>query len=293
MPALPKLSTCFAVACLAAIATAARGADQEIVVHATSGRQFRGHLDDSSTHEQLVVRSVHGRITLLRPSRWQHIASATLDGKPTETGALRELVAREQGTGNRGQGTTFRRVDLQSLSLPVNNTAAPLPAELPPPRVALVAFDASIANWDADVETDGVVIDVAPLDIDRRLVPAGGTLEVELFAQERRTLDLAPNSGGETLELVERWTRAIAPDEFTANGVRLRLPFGAITPELQSTWRASPYGLVHVRLAVPGHGVFEDSRDMVRLRPYSPNRDRLEMKTGQRFLPTENLGRHD
>jgi len=100
-------------------------------------------------------------------------------------------------------------------------------------------------------------------------------------------------SGGDTLELVERWTRAIAPEDFGSSGVRLRLPFGAITPELQPNWTASSYGLVHMRLAIPGQGVYEDSRDGVRVRPFAPNRDRLEMKTGQRFLPTENLGRRD
>jgi hypothetical protein len=161
------------------------------------------------------------------------------------------------------------------------------------PRVAMVAFDAAIANWDADVETDGVLIDVAPVDINRRVVPVSGTVEVELFAPQRRTLDLAPQSGGDTLEVVERWTRAITPADFGPSGVRLRLPFGAITPELQPNWTAWHYGLVHVRLSIPGHGVFEDSRDGVRIKPFAPNRDRLEMKTGQRFLSTENLGRRD
>src|SRR5207237_1020985 len=77
------------------------------------------------------------------------------------------------------------------------------------------------------------------------------------------------------------------------SGVRLRLPFGAIHPELNPNWTASWYGLVHIRFSIPGHGVFEDSRDGVRIRPWAPNRDQLEMNTGQRFLPTENLGRRD
>src|SRR5439155_2075486 len=91
--------------------------------------------------------------------------------------------------------------------------------EVTQPRVAIIDFDASIANWDADVETDGVLIDVAPLDIHRQIVPVSGTLEVELFAPQRRTLDLAPQSGGDTLEVVERWTRAITPEDFGPSGV--------------------------------------------------------------------------
>src|SRR5262245_62561003 len=133
-----------------------------------------------------------------------------------------------------------------------------------------------------------------PLDVNCYVAPSNGTLEVELFALQRRIqLDLAPMSGGDTLELVERWTRSITPEDFGPSGVRLRLPFGAITPELRPEWTAWMYGLVHARLAIPGQGVFEDSRDGVRIRPWAPNRDRLEMKTGQRFLSTENLGRRE
>jgi hypothetical protein len=156
-----------------------------------------------------------------------------------------------------------------------------------------VAFDSHIANWDADIETDGLIIDIAPLDLDRQLIPISGTLEVELYAPQRRTLDLAPQSGGDTLELVERWTLALTPADFGPTAARLRLPFGAITPELQPNWTASHYGLIHIRLAIPGHGIFEDSKDGIRIRPWSPNRDRLEQKTHHRFLPTENLGRRE
>jgi hypothetical protein len=150
-----------------------------------------------------------------------------------------------------------------------------------------------VANWDGDVEMDGLVLDVAPVDANGYLVPADATVQVELFAPQRRNLADAPQSGGDTLELVERWTRAIAPEEYSPSGARLRLPFGAIHPEIDMDWAASWYGLVHVRLIVPGHGVFDGSRDGVRIRPWAPNRDNLEMNTGRRFVPSERLGRHD
>jgi hypothetical protein len=101
----------------------------------------------------------------------------------------------------------------------------------------------------------------------------------------------APLSGGDTLELVERWTRQVTPADFGPGGVQLRLPYGAIHPELRPDWMAGWYGLVHVKMTAPGHGVFEDSRDGVRIRPWAPNRDQLELNTGRRFLPTERLGR--
>ena len=154
-------------------------------------------------------------------------------------------------------------------------------------------MDPRIANWDGDVEIDGLLVDVAPLDAYQDLIPVAATVEIELYAPQRRRFDEAPLSGGDTLELVERWTRAVTPADFGPSGARLQLSFGAIHPELMPDWTAWWYGLVHLRLVVPGHGVFEDSRDGVRIRPWAPNRDRLEMQTNERFLPTETLGRRN
>jgi hypothetical protein len=309
MPAVRiALTTLVALACPQFIAAIAHGAELELVVQLASGRQFKGAIDPTSTAEQLVLRTTIDGITLRRPIRWERVARATVDGQPAEVARLRDMAAKvrvqgsedrgwgtgDKGTGNKGSGSLLRKIELRGEAPSPAKTVEPqLAVETTPPRVAMVASDPYIANWDADIETDGLVIDIMPLDINRCVVPSSGTLEVELFAPQRRTLDLAPMSGGDTLELVERWTRAITPEDFGPSGVRLRLPFGAITPELQPNWTASWYGLVHVRLAIPGQGVFEDSRDGVRIRPWAPNRDRLEMKTGQRFLSTENLGRRE
>jgi hypothetical protein len=64
-------------------------------------------------------------------------------------------------------------------------------------------------------------------------------------------------------------------------------------PEFDSDWFASPYGLVHVRLVAPGHGTFDASQDGLRIRPWAPSRDSLELKGYPRFLPTEAVGRHN
>jgi len=73
------------------------------------------------------------------------------------------------------------------------------------------------------------------------------------------------------------------------SGAVYRLPFQAVHPEFDTDWAA--HGLVHVRLTVPGHGVFEASQEVVRIRAFSPIRDELEMSTGRRFFPIERTGR--
>jgi hypothetical protein len=264
---------------------------QPLVVQVASGRQFRGVMDGTSTESQLVLRTSDRGVTLHRPIAWERIVSATHDGQPVGVAQLRQLADQtRQGTGDRRQETGVRLIELRRPLDAVEGEAA-LPAARS--QVTTVAFDATVANWDGDVETDGVVLDVAPLDAGGVLAAVDGTLQVELFAPQRRVFHHAPQSGGDTLELVERWTLPLAAADFGPAGAHLRLPFGAIHPELDSDWPAWWYGLVRVRLVVPSHGVFEDSRDGIRIRPWAPNRDNLELATGRRFLPTERLGRRD
>jgi hypothetical protein len=293
MPAVRKVAVLLAILVgMSAPATSITAADPPLIVTLASGRTFHGELDESSSDFHLVIRSSQRGISQLRSIDWDRIVSAQFQGSPTRIAQLQELArqARAKAASKPRISTTKIEMRGSALSSDAGHLQQP-PAVIP--RVATVTFDASIANWDADVETDGLVLEIVPIDTEGFLAPVSGTLQVELFAPQRRVFHHAPLSGGDTLELVERWTRAISPEDFRSTGVRVRLPFGAVHPEIDFEWIASWYGLVHVQLAVPGHGVFEDSQDGVRIRPWSPNRDNLEMNTRRRFLPTERLGRHD
>lgn len=263
-------------------------AEPILTLRLASGREFTGAIDVQSSDQALVLRSANGGMTVRRPIRWERIAVATIDGKAATIGELRALAKEAPvihcarpgvRTEDRGQRTGGR----------------PQETVVPPPFIPVtsIAFDVRIANWDADVETDGLVLDLMPIDAEGYLAPVSGMAEIELFAPQRRTFDLAPLSGGDTLERVERWTPVINPADFTASGIRLKLPFGAVHPEFDTDWLASHYGLVHVRLTAPGHGTFDASQDGIRIRPWAPNRDQLELKRFPRFLPTESVGRHN
>jgi len=262
---------------------------QTVTVNLTDGRQFHGQIDPRSTRARLVLRSTSGPVTFWRSLRWMELARVDSGGQALDLAQLREQAA-PPGPAQSPPTKTLRLRTLSAPRPPVSDksAAAPIP---PLPRATNVALDASLANWDADVEADGLLVDLSPLSADGALTAVAGTVEVELYVPQRRTFDLAPLSGGDTLELLERWTRAIEPSDFGPSGARLKLPFGAIHPELRPDWVASHYGLVHLRFSAPGHGVFEASRDGVRIQTWAPNRDRLELQTGSRFLPTETLGR--
>ncbi len=286
-----KANFAAALLVLCCVAAPARSTEPPITVRVSSGREFQGTIDASSTSSHLILRTEHTGITLKRSIRWEQVLSIQADNSPRDIAALRATF--NPPSAETSPPPPRRTIEIHTLPAVrlANNTSAA--SESTPPRVTQVTFDAHLGNWDADVETDGLVIDALPLDRFGNAQPLGGTLEVELYSPQRRTFDHAPLSGGDTLEVVERWTQAITPEDYGPRGARLQLQFGAITPELQPNWTASNYGLVHIRLSIPGHGVFSGSRDGVRIYPWAPNRDRLEMKTGQRFLPNENLGRRD
>lgn len=258
----------------------------------TSGRQFAGTIDARSNDQELVLCSSSGGFAIRRPIQWERIVSATLGGELITVAELRErargveavVVEPREWAGERGQKTVDSDQQEQQSPSDVQGVLYP---------VTTISFDARIANWDADVETDGLVVDLFPLDGEGYLAPVSGAVEIELFGPQRRVFHHAPLSGGDTLERIERWVVQIDPLQFTSGGVRLKLPFGAVHPEIDTDWVAWHYGLVHVRLVAPGHGTFDASRDGIRIRPWAPVRDQLELNTNRRFFPTEALGRRN
>ena len=289
--------------------TSSRAADQasevkqvpEVTLELASGRRFRGQIDAQSGPHALVLRREAPGLTLWRPIAWERIVAAEALGRPVSLEELQQWALQVRESSPRGAARQANRPSADK---------APLPSSTPPPMavtssvspadeqsrlntVVQLGLDAYVANWDGDVEVDGLVVEIVPRAADGTIVPVSGTLEVELFGLQRRVFSQAPRSGGDTLERIERWTRAVRPEEAGPAGYRYTLPFGAVHPELHADWLAWWYGLAHVRLSVPGQGVFEASRDGVRLRPWSPVRDRLERAGMGRMLPSERLGRTD
>jgi hypothetical protein len=146
--------------------------------------------------------------------------------------------------------------------------------------VRSIAFDARAANWDADVEVDGLIIDLYPLDEMGTLVPARGTVEFTLFVERTGVIRYQRAFLREP-----RWVVSFAYEDIGPSGARFRLPFRQFYPETEPD--LAPYGAVHARVTIPGQGVFDATETVVRIRPYSAIRDRLEQNTGSRFFAIE------
>lgn len=265
--------------------TAVASAAETLTVRLASGRTFTAEVDERTNDAALWLRFGDSGALLLRPIEWSRITGAEHAGRAIAAGELRATAERLKSPAP------------AALVLPENTAVPGAPPQAEQarawlgfaPRVSAVTFDAGIANWDADVEADGLILHVLPLAADGSVVPSDGLVEVTLTTLDRRDFSNLAQGRGESFERTARWAQPIRAADCGPNGAVLKLPFQSVHPEFDP--RVSSIGLVNVRLTVPGVGVFDDSLDGVRVRPYAPLRDALERARGQRFFPHERTGR--
>ena len=273
----------------------AAGQDQQgeepVSVEVVGGRTFAGQLDARTDPAQLWLRSQRGSAVLLRPIRWDRVVQARVAGQDLSAEEFRQIVnevkpdaAAEKKTPAKQGRIVVKRSTKSGGFLSVTGTAAGrLPKRTP---VRSLAIDAMVANWDADVEVDGLLVHVYPLDGTGVVVPARGTLRFDLTGQQDGRF-----KRWQTFRTLGRWSRQVRVEDFGPQGAVYRLPFQGVHPEFDHT--VAPRGALHARLSVPGQGTFETTESMVRIRPYSSVRDELQLSTGRRFFPQERTGRGD
>lgn len=266
-------------------------AQETVRVDLASGRSFTGVVDRQTGAEKLVLRMGSESVSIQRSIDWDRVVKATQGERELNHNELKALAkalpAAELPAARVAPARPFHGVFAEPTTTEVIARKALAAAEPHLPVISLSA-DVFVANWNSDVENDGLVVQLYPLDCQRNLVPSSGTLEVELFAPQLRDTSTAVHSRGMTMTKIGRWTKAVHPDDFSHSGATFELPFQAVHPEF--SMRTMPYAMAHVRLSIPGQGVFDTTLDRVRIRPWSPLRDHLWRNEGRRFLPTERTG---
>ena len=253
-------------------------AGEVVSVRLESGKRLTAQIDPRTDDDRLWLRFGTGSTIIRRAINWQEVAEAAHDGESIGQEELQALSATASDETARAKATPRQPVGKSDA-----DRARELLALAKP--VASIDFEANIANWDGDVNMDGIALRLFPVDSSGRLTNVRGTLEAELVAERRVAFDEARSGRGHQPRRLARWTVALKPGDVTEDGVLVKLPFQAAHPEFDTTWAA--HGLMHVRLIVPGQGVFEHSFDGLRTRPYAPLRDSMERDTGRRFLPSE------
>ncbi len=259
------------VACGLSVAPAEEKA--AITVHLRDGRTQQAAIDHRTDATTLWLRFESAHITLLRPVPWTDVTGATVNQQRLDAAQFREqagdLATREQRAERIPPGPVVispvpGRTMAEKARWVLDST----------PRIRGFTTDAVLANWDADVEHDGLSIFVAPFASPGVLVPVAATVEVQLYAPLQQTFSDVPQGRGQSLEQIGTWSVPISLDQYTPLGANIQLPFERFLPEFDD--RVGPIGMVQIRLVVPGHGVFDRRVEVVRLRPFSPLRDRFK-----------------
>jgi hypothetical protein len=236
------------IAVVLLLATQAVAAETTIKVRTSSGREFEGVLDSRTNSEQLWLRWQIGQVELQRPILWERIVTADISGGPIE---IAELQRRAEELSTPGRTTQLRQAP------EVQRTAANLR-----PIVRSIRCTAWLANWDADADFDGLMVEIEALDADGIAIDVQGTVAAELITLESQPAYLGSTSGGRPAVSLGNWSQPWSAQR----SVRLELQ-GRQPPGGGNLGR---YALLKLKVTIPGSGVFEQQVDGFRLRPYTP-----------------------
>jgi len=260
-----------------------------VSITVSSGRVFTGLIDEKTDETKLWLRVETGRSHLLRPIAWGRVTGASVDGGAVTTDELKQRAQTLKTTAPTYEYNIKSPNDrLDTLPPPEDVVRQRTVEAQPPARVRSLHVEAHVANWDADVEVDGLIVRVYPLDGLGQVTPATGLLSADLTAPRKRPSSMAPTSRGVTRETIGRWSRRLEADAVGPAGAVYQLEFQALHPDFHTD--LASHGILHVRLTVPGSGVFEDTTSDIRIRPFSPIRDESQRTRGRRFFPQELTG---
>jgi len=263
----------------------------EVIVQLRDGSTLRGMIDKRTDHELVWLRTSTPRIVLRSAIEWEQIVNARYDDQTLATDGLRELVPQLQSDTNQDIASKEppKLPPSQDIA-PVGTNRADSRSSSANRRVRSLQIEAVVANWDDDVETDGLRVFVYPLDANGRIVPINGRINFKLIGQ---TVNQSTNDRFRRRSLfpeLGRWSQRVRKSDFEPSGAVYEIPFRNFHPEFNL--EIAPHALLTARLGIPGRGSFAASYDNLHLRPLSYIRDELQGRTQRRFFSQEHPNRH-
>ena len=275
-----RVSLVSVVLIMTAWCSAGASAEERVSVTTKSGRTFRGVVDAKTDDAKLWIRSGTAVAQITRPIAWTRIESVNYDGRDFDASSFQK-IAKDLMTAAPKLPRITTSVDVASGE----HSQAELARA--PRSLYITAF---AANWDNDVEVDGLIVTIFPRDDYGELVASRGSLEVELITEMSRIRETITQGESRVRNArIGRWVRAVRVEDYGPLGASYKLPFEAVHPEFSR--RVIDFSLVNARFSIPGEGMLSASTTAVRIRPLSPTRDRLENRGGGRFFPIERTGR--
>jgi hypothetical protein len=260
-------------------------AQQEVSVALVSGRTVAGNVDDHSDDQYLWLRKSESNIEFISRFAWQEIASGTIGNQQMSASELQTWTKQ-----NKSPSRTFAQLVSNAANQPDREVATSNPTNVLRQPVTLM-IRASLGQWDEDVQTDGLEIELFPLDSLGQLCPVSGHVQITLVIEDEKL------NGGLSIPLqpefkqLERRSFTVRNEQFASGPARFQLPFRQGHPEFDP--RIAPTALVHARLSIPGYKVLEASDPNVFVRECSRFRDEMQYYAGQRYLPIESNGQRN
>jgi hypothetical protein len=282
-------------------------AAEVVRVELNDHRAFSGNVDVKTNEETLWLYSLAPGVVMRSGYDWNEIARVHSETGTFSSAEFRKVARSLASDPGFVSYATFSADDSGPDLLTPDQTsedaccppvASSTTRRLPTLPVVSLSIEAGVANWDDDVEPDGLRVFVYPLDREGNVIPINGMLDFTLVGQTVRTsYNRLRGRRNVLFPELGRWSRRVRKNDFTRTGAVYELPFRQIHPEFDLA--VAPYGLLNARLGVPGRGRFDASDANVNLRPLSRIRDEFELfgarrwsLPGRRFLPLEHTRRH-
>jgi hypothetical protein len=268
-------------------------AAEPITVELNNGHVVKGDVDEQTDGLRLWLRREVDGIQLASGFAWNQVRRVESGGQVftgsdflTNSGATKSAgkTYQQLSYANRGsEQVQPAAVEAEMLPRPVSEQFHQQAIER---RVKTLYIEAYLAQWDGDPQTDGLRVFVYPLSADGELVPVNGQIDLFLLGEIERATGVVGNPTLPQFRELERGSQIVKTGDFARGAAMYQLPFRQFHPDYY--FDVARQSLVHARLGVPGQGLFMASDANVQLRGFSRIRDELQMKTPQRFFPTEN-----
>ncbi len=264
---------------------------ETVFVQLRDGRVVSGRVGEKTDDHELWLFAAEPSILIQNAIDWPDVISATIGDRSLTAAELRESAEQLKSA-----------LPVTLLRPPAGQNVRPLQVVGTEPRVQSLEMLVSLANWDADAETDGLEVRLQPLAGDGQLLPTEGMVSVRLYGRRlgtRQRLETQQrfgfwNDGSNPAEYhfgrgparyveIGHWSERIRVAQFTPSGCVVRLAFRRVHPERDLDLALD--GLVNVDFSAQRRVVHASAP--IELRAFNPYRDELQLNRQTRFLPGE------
>lgn len=230
-----------------------------VELHTKDGRVLSGVIDSQTDNSYLCIRTDGNRVAMLRKLPWQDVVKAEVGGRSLTGSELQHRV--------RELASSQESWPWQPVAAANSHSQSPA---APPPATWIrdVRLSAELASLGSDQDPDTIVLELCPLDREGHPAQMTATVDVVLLAAVNHDFASVPLARGMLWQPVRSWHFQLLAHPSQQGRYVLDLPIEKLAIDRQRL--ASVYGIIQVRIAIPGQRVLERRLDWVPIEPVRP-----------------------